>query len=127
MTDRDGRELFVNVPLAEPFWPSWIPGYPQTQVAQTFARFITSDGLVGETPLWGRFWEHPVASPEQRATLIRARDALRERLVGLLSVQEGDALVAQLQKLKTQLQADALRDALRRAERPNRVQLAALT
>ena len=39
----------VNVPLAEPFWPSWIPGYPQTHVAQTFARLVTSDGLVGET------------------------------------------------------------------------------
>jgi D-galactarolactone cycloisomerase len=51
MTDRIERiELWhVNVPLAEPFWPSWIPGYPQTHVAQTFARFITRDGLVGES------------------------------------------------------------------------------
>ena len=39
----------VNVPLPEPFWPSWIPGYPQTHVAQTYARFVTSDGLTGET------------------------------------------------------------------------------
>ena len=39
----------VNVPLPEPFWPSWIPGYPQTHVAQTFARLYTSDGAVGET------------------------------------------------------------------------------
>ncbi|MFO7688984.1 MAG: mandelate racemase/muconate lactonizing enzyme family protein [Cryobacterium sp.] len=39
----------VNVPLPAPFWPSWIPGYPQTHVAQTFARFYTDDGLVGET------------------------------------------------------------------------------
>jgi D-galactarolactone cycloisomerase len=39
----------VNVPLPAPFWPSWIPGYPQTHVAQTVARFYTSDGLVGET------------------------------------------------------------------------------
>ena len=39
----------VNVPLPAPFWPSWIPGYPQTHVAQTYARFITSDGLTGET------------------------------------------------------------------------------
>jgi D-galactarolactone cycloisomerase len=39
----------VNVPLPEPFWPSWIPGYPQTHVVQTFARLVTSDGLVGET------------------------------------------------------------------------------
>lgn len=40
------------------------------------------DGLVGETPFWGRFWEHPAASPDQRRVLIRARDLLRERLVG---------------------------------------------
>jgi len=38
----------VNVPLPAPFWPSWIPGYPQTHVAQTVARFYASDGLVGE-------------------------------------------------------------------------------
>ena len=51
MTGRIERiELWhVNVPLAEPFWPSWIPGYPQTHVAQTYARFITNDGLTGET------------------------------------------------------------------------------
>jgi len=39
----------VNVPMVAPFWPSWIPGYPQTHVVQTYARFVTSDGLVGET------------------------------------------------------------------------------
>lgn len=38
------------------------------------------DGLVGETPFWGRFWEHPLARPAQAATLHRARDFLRERL-----------------------------------------------
>ncbi len=37
-------------------------------------------GLVGETPFWGRFWEHPEATPEQRATLQNARAFLRERL-----------------------------------------------
>jgi Ser/Thr protein kinase RdoA (MazF antagonist) len=40
------------------------------------------DGLVGETPFWGRFWDHPAASPDQRRVLVRARDALRERLKG---------------------------------------------
>ena len=39
------------------------------------------DGLVGEEPFWGRFWEHPVASPDQRATLARARDFLRQKLI----------------------------------------------
>lgn len=50
------------------------------------------DGLVGETPLWGRFWEHPAASPDQRATLIRARDALRERLSGDIGLIHADVL-----------------------------------
>jgi Ser/Thr protein kinase RdoA (MazF antagonist) len=50
------------------------------------------DGLVGDTPLWGRFWEHPVASPDQRATLLRSRDALRERLAGDLGLIHADVL-----------------------------------
>lgn len=37
-------------------------------------------GLAGETPVWGRFWEHPAAGPDDRRALVRARDALRERL-----------------------------------------------
>jgi Ser/Thr protein kinase RdoA (MazF antagonist) len=45
------------------------------------------DGLTGETPFWGRFWEHPSASADQRAVLIRARDALREVLSGQGPVQ----------------------------------------
>ncbi|SEM62115.1 Ser/Thr protein kinase RdoA involved in Cpx stress response, MazF antagonist [Gemmobacter aquatilis] len=38
------------------------------------------DGLVGETPFWGRFWEHPQLSPDAAATLRRARAFLRDRL-----------------------------------------------
>lgn len=45
------------------------------------------DGLTGESPFWGRFWDHPSASPDQRATLIRTRHALRERLADLPPVQ----------------------------------------
>lgn len=50
------------------------------------------EGLVGENPLWGRFWEHPVATPDQRALLIRARDALRERLSGDIGLIHADVL-----------------------------------
>lgn len=49
-------------------------------------------GLVGDDPLWGRFWEHPAATPDQRATLIRARDALRERLAGEIGLIHADVL-----------------------------------
>lgn len=38
------------------------------------------EGLVGETPFWGRFWDHPAATPEQRQTLERARSYLRDAL-----------------------------------------------
>jgi Ser/Thr protein kinase RdoA (MazF antagonist) len=50
------------------------------------------DGLVGESPFWGRFWDHPAASPDQRATLLRARDALRERLDGPVGLIHADVL-----------------------------------
>lgn len=50
------------------------------------------DGLVGEDPLWGRFWEHPAATPDQRAMLIRARDMLRERLDGQVGLIHADVL-----------------------------------
>lgn len=33
-------------------------------------------GLVGATPLWGRFWDHPAADAAQRKTLIAAREFL---------------------------------------------------
>jgi Ser/Thr protein kinase RdoA (MazF antagonist) len=50
------------------------------------------DGLVGEAPFWGRFWDHPAATPDQRAKLIRARDALRERLDGPVGLIHADVL-----------------------------------
>lgn len=50
------------------------------------------DGLVGDAPHWGRFWDHPAATPDQRRTLIRARDALRERLAGDIGLIHADVL-----------------------------------
>ncbi len=41
-------ELFhVGVELPEVFWPSWIPGYPQTHNRFTLLRLRTDDGLTG--------------------------------------------------------------------------------
>lgn len=43
-------ELFhVNVPMSKPFYPSWIPGYPQTAIRFTLIRLTTDDGVVGLT------------------------------------------------------------------------------
>jgi Ser/Thr protein kinase RdoA (MazF antagonist) len=38
------------------------------------------EGLVGENPVWGRFWELPVLSPEQQELILRARELVRTRL-----------------------------------------------
>lgn len=38
------------------------------------------DGLTGETPHWGRFWDHPALTEEERAVLTDARNWLRTRL-----------------------------------------------
>ena len=38
------------------------------------------DGLTGPTPVWGRFWEHPAATPDQTETLRLAQVMIRERL-----------------------------------------------
>ncbi|MEE4218215.1 MAG: mandelate racemase/muconate lactonizing enzyme family protein [Xanthomonadales bacterium] len=44
----DRIELFhVAFPLEKPFYPSWIPGYPQTVNRFTLARFTTDDGVQG--------------------------------------------------------------------------------
>ncbi len=43
------------------------------------------DGLTGDAPFWGRFWEHPALSPDQAATLRKGRDFLRERLTDYLA------------------------------------------
>lgn len=37
-------------------------------------------GLIGETPLWGRFWENPALAPPERALILRARERARGML-----------------------------------------------
>ncbi len=40
------------------------------------------DGLVGDAPLWGRFWEHPALASAEASVLRAARDALSGWLAG---------------------------------------------
>ena len=41
-------ELFhVAIPLPKPFYPAWIPGYPQTKNRFTLLRLTTDDGVQG--------------------------------------------------------------------------------
>jgi Ser/Thr protein kinase RdoA (MazF antagonist) len=37
-------------------------------------------GLVGDSPFWGRFWDHPDASAQDRTALIAARDLIAQEL-----------------------------------------------
>ena len=36
-----------------------------------------ADGLLGEQPFWGRFWEHPDLSPDERAMVLSMRERIR--------------------------------------------------
>ncbi len=41
-------ELFhVSIPLRETFWPTWIPGYPQTHNKFTLIKIVTDEGIEG--------------------------------------------------------------------------------
>ena len=41
-------ELYhVSVPLKKTFWPTWIPGYPQTHNRFTLIRIVTDEGIEG--------------------------------------------------------------------------------
>ncbi|MBN2155013.1 MAG: mandelate racemase/muconate lactonizing enzyme family protein [Candidatus Lokiarchaeota archaeon] len=37
----------INIPLKKPFYPAWIPGYPQTHNRFTLLRLSTDDGFTG--------------------------------------------------------------------------------
>ncbi len=41
-------ELYhVSIPLKETFWPTWIPGYPQTHNRFTLIKLVTDEGIEG--------------------------------------------------------------------------------
>lgn len=39
-----------------------------------------TDGLVGDSPLWDRFWDNPMLSPDEKDLLLRFRATAREQL-----------------------------------------------
>ena len=51
------------------------------RVPATFKRHaFDADGLMGEAPFWGPFWEHPALSGAERALLLDTRDRIRAAL-----------------------------------------------
>lgn len=103
-------EWLPGVPLGQ----AWVPltGTPAAQ-AETFARIgallarlhtatdaLTlppgftrpawdAEGLLGETPLWGRFWENPALTPAEAALLQEARAEARRRLEAMAAPDYG--------------------------------------
>jgi Ser/Thr protein kinase RdoA (MazF antagonist) len=47
-----------------------------------------ADGLVGEQPFWGRFWELEVLTPAQRRLLLDAREIVRAELARMAAAPE---------------------------------------
>jgi Ser/Thr protein kinase RdoA (MazF antagonist) len=41
---------------------------------------VDRDGLMGEAPFWGPFWDHPVFSPYERRLVLATRDRIREAM-----------------------------------------------
>ncbi len=41
---------------------------------------LDADGLLGEAPFWGRFWEHPKLSPAERRLMLDTRQHIRGAL-----------------------------------------------
>jgi Ser/Thr protein kinase RdoA (MazF antagonist) len=52
-----------------------------------------ADGLAGDAPHWGRFWEIEAASDEQRALLVAARDRIHEDLSALSKSPGGYSMI----------------------------------
>ncbi|MDB5480080.1 MAG: aminoglycoside phosphotransferase [Caulobacteraceae bacterium] len=41
---------------------------------------LDADGLMGEAPFWGPFWDHPMFSPAERALMLATRDRIHAAL-----------------------------------------------
>ena len=65
--------------------------WPQPKRFQRHAWDV--DGLTGEQPLWGRFWEFPGLDSSQRALLERARDTARSDLISVGQPEESYGLI----------------------------------
>ncbi len=64
------------------------------QAPATFVRHAwDEDGLLGEEPRMGRFWDHPALTREQRRDLLKARIALKGMLKQLGKTKENYGLV----------------------------------
>ena len=80
----------VEIPLDEPFHPSWIPGYPQDHNQFTFIRIITDSGVVGESAGM-TFGRAHLGYGDVIAPFILGRDPFD--VEGLLNLMEAASLI----------------------------------
>lgn len=66
-------------------------------------------GLVGETPVWGRFWDNPTLSPDTRALFLRFRQAAREQLTDMAPVLDYGLIHADLVRENVLLDGETIR------------------
>ena len=67
------------------------------------------DGLLGDAPLWGRFWANPTLDAETRAVFVRFRDAARAALDGIGPTQDFGLIHADPVRENVLLEGDSLR------------------
>ena len=48
-----------------------------------------ADGLLGDAPFWGRFWEHPGLAAEEQQVMLAARNWCRDRLANFSNGDQG--------------------------------------
>ena len=72
--------------LADSWKPQTPPRRPDWRV----------EGLFGDAPVWGRFWEHPHLTPGQRDVMMRVRQVLRAHLLRIESTLDEGLVHADL-------------------------------
>ena len=76
--NRERRRLFSRLGALAARLHNQAAGW---QAPESFTRpALDRDGLLGEQPRWGRFWEHRGLSANERKLVVKARDHLRDVL-----------------------------------------------
>lgn len=102
MTDRHGvfRQIGIEMARLHRISDAWKP-------AKEFDRWSWDrDGLLGEQPLWGRFWENPTLSAEDKALFSAARDHAIRQLSDLEKDLDYGLIHADLVRENVMLDAD---------------------
>jgi Ser/Thr protein kinase RdoA (MazF antagonist) len=76
---------------------------------ETFTRpHWNINGLLGQNPLWGRFWENPALSARERDLLLTARDKAQKRLTALAGTLDYGLIHADLARENILVSGDAV-------------------